>query len=395
VADENEEVTVETTDDQTTSSTEGEGSTSAPAGEGAAPQKETPKEKTALDVISEAVTESSAPRRIQPKAEEQSQQDTRPRNADGTFKSETPEEKAAREAAEEDAKLAAETPEQKAERLKNETPEQKAAREAKEAAAKKPDHVNDPIPKELKQATQDRIRSLIDTVKAQNALVEQHGQLFGAIQATGATPNEFAAMVNYMKAVHSTDPVQLRAAYSMIQAELKGIAIKLGEPLYEVNLLRDPANKDLVDEIQAGKLTTNRAHEIALAREQKKVGATARETQTTQQTAESERQAGIADLNKLEDELVARDGRGVYDAKYAILVPMFQETIKTSGLKPSTWRATFTKAYENLKLPAAAAAPPAPAAKQQPLRTKTPAGAGAAPAAPKSALEAINAALDM
>lgn len=382
-----DDVIVESTDTTSTDATSGaSGTPDTSQASGTTQTSETPA-KTTLDVIGDAITEASAPRRITPKADEAALADTRPRNADGTFKTETPEEKTAREKADADAIA-----------LKNETPEQKAERERLAAeAAKKVDHVNDPIPKELKQATQDRIRSLIDTVKAQEILVGQHTALFDSIRDTGASPNEFASMVNYMKLVHSTDPVQLRSAYTMLQAELKGIAVKLGEPLYEVNLLRDPTNKDLVDEIQAGKITSQRAHELALAREQKKTGEAARTATTASEAAAAETQEGIDAMNALQTELTTRDGPALFKAKYDILVPQFQGVIRETGLKPSKWKATFMAAYDALKITMpTAAAPliPAAGAKPTPLRPKSPAGGGNMAAAPKSALEAINAALE-
>lgn len=359
--------------------------------------------RTALDAVTEAIDGANKPpKRIQAKEDERSQGDTRPRNADGTFKTETAEEKAAREEAEEAARLAKETPEEKAARLAAETPEQKAAREAKEAAAKKaPDHVNDAIPEGLNKRTAERMKYLIDTVKAQEQLTAQHNQLFSAIESTGASPQEFAQMVNYMRAVHSSDPKVLEQAYATLQAELRGLAVKLGRPLYEVNLLREESNADLVEEIREGKITTNRAHEIALMREQQKA-TTSRTTQQTEaerqtQDAKAANEQGRRELDELDAVLRARDG-ATFVAKYNLLVPVLKPLF--AKLDPRAWKEVFQSHYDNLKLPPAptttttAANGDAPKVKQMPMRPKSPAGAGATTQAPKSALEAISQALD-
>lgn len=359
--------------------------------------------KSLLDAVSAGIAE-GAPRKIVSKGEQTEEEiaaDKRPRNADGTFKTETAEEKATREEAEEAAKLAAETPEQKAARLAAETPEQKAAREAKEAAAaKKADPINDPIPDGLNKRTTERIKSLIDTVKAQETLVAQHGELFGAITATGASPDEFSTMLSYMGAVHSDDPKRLEAAYSLLQGELRGLAIKMGKPLFEVNLLRDAANADLVQEIQEGKITNQRAHELALARERTRVETTRTKTTTdaTQATNDykAAQTAATAELDVLDTELRAKDGNAVFQAKYNVLVPMLNKLFQR--IDPKEWKGIFLEHYNNLAVPAAAAVTPAPAAvvpdKPTPMRPKSPAGAGSAIPAPKSALDAISQALD-
>lgn len=340
--------------------------------------------KSVLEAVTAGIEDGQNPRRIIPKAEEIAAGDTRPRNLDGTFKAESDEEKTARE---------------RAELIAKETPEEKTAREKAETeAAKKVDHVNDPIDPAVKGRTAERMKYLIDTVKQQAQIMESHQNLFGEIQNTGATPQEFGAMVAYMKAVHTTDPVQLENAYKILQGELKGLAVKLGKPIYEVNLLRDASNADLVKEIQEGKLTNARGHEIALQREQQRSTAATRTAATTssQQQADDKAAtaAGTAALNKLGGELVAKDGPEVYGAKYDILLPMLKPLF--SRLNPSEWKQTFLDHYNNLAAPAKAAAAVTPTIvpKVQPQRPKQPAGAGGSSSAPKSALEAINAALE-
>jgi hypothetical protein len=336
--------------------------------------------KTALDAISEAIDDTfKGPKRIESKADEQAKEDTRPRNADGTFKTETPEEKAARETV--DAAKAAETP------------EQKAAREAEEAKkVAQPDHVNDKIPEGLNKRTAERMQYLIDTVKQQNTIVEQHNALFTAVQAAG-TPEEFAGMLGYMRAVKSNDPATLEKAYTVLQGELRGLCIKLGKPIPEVNLLMDKDNADLVQEIREGKITTERAHQLAVARASQHRTTTTTAAETTAATEKAAHDAAVADLDAFDVAQRKIDGDEVFQAKYDVLVPALQKTLKR--VDPREWGKIVREAYADLPTPKKAAAVVAAPAKTMPQRPKSPAGAGSAPAAPKSALDAVNAALGM
>lgn len=347
----------------------------------ATPVGDTPSDdgpKSLTEALEQGIEEASKPRKITPKSEEtaESKDAARARNADGTFKEETAEEKAAREAAE--------------------TPEAKAAREAEEAklVKKEPDAINDPIPEGLNKRTTDRIKSLVETVKAQEHLVAQHDQLFGAVRDTGATPEEFTAMLGYMRSVHTQDPAELNRAYTMLQSEMRGLMVRMGKAIPEVNLLRDESNNDLVDEIRNGTLTAARAHEIAVSREVNNHKNTAATAVTAEATARAENvrlsAEGKSQLDTLGNELQARDG-AVYTQKYDVLVPILTPIFKT--LHPSQWAATFRAAYDKVKVSVPTLAPEA-APRNMPLRPKTPAGAGSSKTAPTSALDAINAALE-
>lgn len=346
--------------------------------------------KSALEAISEGIGEAFAPRKITSKAELTPEQ-------------KAAEEKAAREKIEQEDAEQAEKGQLRGPdgKFRAMTAEEKKAYEDKKAAdaaaAAKPDAVNDPIPKDLNERTATRMKELIQTVKEQAALAEQHNALFGAIQATGATPDEFADMITYMRFAHTNDPASLQTAYKLLQRELSALAVRLGQPIPEVNLLRDPANKDLVDEVNAGKLTAQRAHELAAARAAK--GATeatakrAGEAATAKEQAEAATKAGRTELDALDAELRARDGNETFQRKYDILVPQLKNLF--SRLDPRQWKETFIDCYENLKLPALpAAAAPASTGKPQPIRPKAPAGTSGGTSAPKTALEAISQALD-
>jgi hypothetical protein len=385
-----DELSVTTTDEnQTDESTSTQESTTADAGTAASElASETSTASSALDVLSEAIELANkgpkAAKQITPKSEELATDDSRPRNADGTFKSS---EQIAADAA----------------AAKTETPEQKATREAAEAA-KKPDHINDPIDPSVKGRTAERMKYLIDTIKEQTVIAEQHAAMFDVITGTGANPEEFGQMVGYLKSVRSNDPKDLEMAYKVLQSELVGLAVRMGKPLYEVNLLRDAANKDLVDEVKAGTITSNRAHELALAREITRRGAAVRTTATAQQTEaqayETAKDGAIKELDAMDKELRAKDGNEAFQAKYDALMPHFKSIVQ--HVPPAKWKAVFKDLYDkSAAKPASAVVVPAsttvatPKTKQMPLRPKAPAGGGAATTAPKTALDAMNEALGM
>ena len=274
-----------------------------------------------------------------------------------------------------------------------EKPEDKTGKDGKQ-----PDHVNDPIDARLAPRTQERIRSLADEVKTLRSVAENNGAMIGAIMDTGATPQEFGAMVGYLGAVHSEDPARLEAAYQLLQSELQGLAIRMGKPLPEVNWL--DGQQDLIDGIRAGAMTRETAIELAMHRAGKKradtiAAARAKETQAAQST-EQEAKAASAELDALGDELAAADPQ--YAAKYAIIVPKLKAEM--GKLPPKQWKTRFLEEYAKTKVvpkaaPVAAARPAAPVInkpKNQPLRPSTPSGGTVK--TPGSALDALSSAID-
>jgi hypothetical protein len=264
---------------------------------------------------------------------------------------------------------------------------------------KEPDHVNDPIDARLAPRTQERIRSLADEVKQLREVSENNGQMIGAIMNTGATPQEFGAMVGYLGAVHSDDPAKLEAAYQLLQSELQGLALRMGKPLAEVNWLE--GHQDLIDAIRSGATTRELAIEIAMNRASVKrtkeiAAAKAKQTETVQAT-EKDTQTATAELDALGDELLAADP--LYKAKYDAIVPKLKAEF--AKIHPRQWKTRFLEEYARAKVGAPKAAPKAaPGApvvpvnkpKGQPLRPSTPSGTTAK--APGSALDALSSAID-
>lgn len=268
-----------------------------------------------------------------------------------------------------------------------------ADKQADKPAAEKPlDPVNDPIPAQVSERTRERITSLIDMVKTRDAELAQHRELFQAIESTGMQPDELGMMLRYARLVHSDKLEDRRAALQILQQEVRGLALQLGEVSVGVNLLDD--HPDLKQKFAAGQITEEDAREIALARENARISraAQARQQQEAQHIAQ-ERSVAIAQLNELGVTLQAIDP--LYAQKTAILAPQLKARMAQEP--PSRWVALFRDEYLKLKLPAQPAMPAAasqpPVEKPQPLRpNRQPAGEGQK--APSSPLEALNSALE-
>lgn len=271
----------------------------------------------------------------------------------------------------------------------------KEGEKPKAAEPKKADPVNDPIPKDLKKDTQERIRTLIDTTKTVTAERDEIKQNFdyivNGIQATGATPQQYGETLSWLALFNSNDPKQQEKALELVETVAERLSMLLGKE----RTVGDPlgAHADLKDAVTKGQITAQYAKEIARTRNgqafRSEINTNAsREQQQQQQAAEEERQ-GRAALTELEQTLTASDPD--YAAKKALLVPALKPIMAT--IPWSQKKDKFLAAYRAVKLPNGAnGARPKPAPVNQPLRAgKQPAGGQTK--APSSMLEAISGAL--
>lgn len=260
----------------------------------------------------------------------------------------------------------------------------------KEAPAKDP--INDPLPAGLKEATRERIVSLIDTAKTLTARAEraeqQYSELMGVIQESSATPEQYGQALDYIRMVNSGDPQQLRRCIAYVQGELKALCKLAGVAVPGVDLLDE--FPDLQERVAKGELTQDAAEELAAARGNQQVRASHAQHTTQLQQRQAVVNAGIASLNELEVELKSKDPHFAYKREILVksLRPVFAQ------IDPRQWKATFLTAYNELPNPVATARPtPKPnIPTNQPLRARNPAGKPAA--APASALDALNAGLE-
>ena len=242
------------------------------------------------------------------------------------------------------------------------------------------DHVNDPIPEELKDSTKERIRSLAERVKVAEAGVTERGndldEMIGMVQDTGASGEQYGQMLTFMKLFNSNNVAEQRQAFQVMQSTLSELAVKLGEPVPGVDLLAEHA--DLQRELEAGTISAERANEVAVSRGREKAAAARTVSDTAQATSQAEIDAAIVtgktELAAFEKTKITTDPQ--WAAKKAILVPALRSIMRQ--ISPMQWRATFEQAYNELNLPAVTA-PVVPVTPKTPtpLRPKTPAGEGA------------------
>jgi hypothetical protein len=258
------------------------------------------------------------------------------------------------------------------------------------AGAKKPDALNDPIPKELKQETQERIRTLITTTKEATTRAEKaetdFNYLIQGVQATGATPEQYGETLSWLAMFNSNDPAQQTKALELVESVADRLATLLGKE----RTVGDPMaeHADLKEAVAKGQVTAQYAKEIARTRNSSKfrndLTSTAR-TEAEQAQAHTQALAQAkADLNALETQLRKDDPQ--YEQKKAIIVPMLKPVFEQ--LEPSKWKAAFAKAFAGVKVSAPVKKIPA----NQPMRAgKQP--SGGQKTAPGSMLDAVNGAL--
>lgn len=275
------------------------------------------------------------------------------------------------------------------------TEEEKAA-----AAALAEDPLDAPIPKTLSERTQERMRSVIGMVKEFQPKAQQYDELIGYISGTGASADEFSMQLTYAKLLHSDNIEDNRQAYAILVSEQKSLAERLGITLPGQSPLEGHA--DLQDLVKAGKTTPEIAAEVAANRNAVKAADAHRTAaqQRAQQAVGNTEAAKTADLasraalNDLGAHLEATDPK--FKAKIAL---MPKETMAKIWQTPANLRVNaFLTAFRAIKLPAKAAAvvagkPNVKKAVNQPLRANRQ-PAGGTKGAPKSALEAMNVAID-
>lgn len=220
------------------------------------------------------------------------------------------------------------------------------------------------------------------------SLQRDRDDLVNAIVETKATPEQYVQTLEYLKLVNSPNRADREEALNFMVREMSNLARALGKPVPGVNMLE--GHQDLIDEVSTGRLSPERAVEIAASRSaaqhELRVGHEQREAAERQQAEQRARAQGVQSLNALGAQLKAANP-AVYEAKRRVLVESLKPVF--AQIPPSQWAATFKRAYDNLPTPAVPPPPPPPPVVPQntPLRASNPAG-GAAPT-PKTMLEAI------
>jgi len=282
-------------------------------------------------------------------------------------------------------------------------PEGEAASEAKEASdgegergsegapskeegegKKEPDHINDPIPDDLKGRTRERMESLVKAVKERDEqlarVTAQRDELINTIRETGATPEQVGRMLSTLKLLNSPSIEDKKRGLAMLREDVESVAVLLGEDLGAPDLL--DRYEDLKRAVELGEIDQKYARELALTRERdKRMRESAQHNEQLTRQQQEELRAANEALDALGRELQADPD---YERKCAILIPRLRQEF--ARIPPRQWAPRFAAEYAKLKLPDQAK----PTA--QPLRPQQP----AAPVKrePKTGLEAVNFALE-
>ena len=259
--------------------------------------------------------------------------------------------------------------------------------------AKKPDPINDPIPKDLKQETSDRMRALVKIAKEKDAEITQvrgdFDTIINGIKASGSTPEQYGEAISWLSLFNSPKVEDRKAAYDLVEGVAERMATLLGIDRAAPDPFKN--HPDLKAAVLAKQITPELARETARHRD-----ATAFKTslnegqqrqQQTEQQKEQEHEAAKSELNAFDVEMRGKDP--LYDLKRKQIVPILRPIFKS--LPKTQWAQAYKDAYANAKVQPKGNGVKKPTP-QQPLRgNKQPAGGRAREAT--SAMEAMNAAL--
>jgi hypothetical protein len=277
---------------------------------------------------------------------------------------------------------------------KGEEPKAPEGEKPKVEAKKEKDPINDPIPKDLKKETSERIRTLIDTAKTVTAERDQVKQdfdyLIKGVEATGTSPEQYGETLSWLALFNSRDPAQQEKALELVESVAERLATLLGKE----RTVGDPlsAHDDLKQAVAQGKITAQYAKEIARTRNgqsfRTELTTSVNQQEQQRQQAETELNTARTGLTALEVNLRASDPQ--YESKKAVLVQALKPVF--AAIPPAQWVGKFQEAYKNLNLAPQAQAPKAKVPVNQPMRAgKQPAG-GQTKAA-SSMLEAVSGAI--
>lgn len=269
------------------------------------------------------------------------------------------------------------------------TADAQAARKAAKPEDPKPPEVKptdpDAVPDGLSEKAQERFQSL---AKERNDWRDRASQWQQTIQSTGADAKQFGEMLEYVRAVNSGDPMQLRGALETAKKAVRDLSVALGEDTQTVDAVG--GYPDLVQRVQNGDIDRRTALELVRAREQAQALQQQQQTYAQSQQEERSIQAATQQLDQLGQQLRAQDPD--FPRKFEAMksfIPVIAE-----NQPPAQWAASFLRAYQGLNLPpampAATGLPPSP----QPLHgVRT--GGNNLRAEPKTAEEAVAQALGL
>jgi hypothetical protein len=262
-----------------------------------------------------------------------------------------------------------------------------------DATPKAKDPINDPIPKDLKKETSERMQSLVKIAKEvtaeRDAARNDMATFVNGIQATGSTPEQYGEALSWLSLFNSPKPEARMEAYKLV----KNVAERMATMLGIEHTAADPLanHPDLREAVAKGQATVAMAREVARNRDNAKFTGEIQNTRLTAQQQQEQQQQELnqakSDLNAFETQMKLTDP--LYELKKAQIVPLLKPVFQK--IPRNQWAETFKQAYANAKVQPKGVAPKGKA--PQPLRAnRNPAGGQGRPAA--SALDAMNAALN-
>ena len=219
-----------------------------------------------------------------------------------------------------------------------------------EKKGKQPDHINDPIPENLKKETQDRMRALVSTAKTVTAerdnAVQQFNTIVQGIQATNTTPEQYQELLSFMSLFNSRDPNQQEQALGVARDFVERLSLMLGKELTFTDPLEQHA--DLKAAVAQGQITKQWATELARQRMSQGFRTQIQQTQNQQvsqqeQAQQEDRQARMT-LTSYETQLRQQDP--LYEMKKEYLLPILKPLF--AGMPPREWPQRFAAAYQNI-----------------------------------------------
>lgn len=234
------------------------------------------------------------------------------------------------------------------------------------------------------------------------ARAERGDELFGAIQQSGATGEQFGTALMYIEAVNTGDLGKLAQAHEWLQQELAWLGEKLGKPKAGADPLE--GHDDLRASVEAGDMTATAAAELANLRNgqklQQRVAEQRRESTQQSNAIEQATEAARQEINALGAGLIAAEQTPEAKAHVQALLDQViaGERARILKLPPTQWATEIELAFLRAKQKSPPPQPkpepkPAPRVAPQPLR---PIGGVSQPVkAPTTEMEAIDAGIAM
>lgn len=206
-----------------------------------------------------------------------------------------------------------------------------------------------------------------------NRLQEMEAQVNSLQQSlhdAGMDAGQFAQTIQYVKLANSQNPEELRIARDMLQQQLQGISMRLGEDAPAVDILSQ--YPDLKQAVDGFELPEDKARELARFRHMQAQQAQAMQAQqqTVQQQAQHQ-QAVQQASQRMDAYLQSRANEVDHKAKMSVLQAHFSDPAKmqqfVATYQPQQWEQAVRWMYDNIHV---AQQQPVPPAKQQPLRTR-------------------------